>query len=376
MAAEVLAPHWEVHLYEKGKAVGRKFLVAGKGGFNLTNHATGTALESVYHPVDLLHSVLRAFDSQRLREWLAGLGIPTFVGSSGRVFHQRGITPIAVLQAWLRRLQDLEVQFHLQHRFVGLTDDWQAQLQLSDGTVQVPMANYTVFALGGASWSVTGSTGEWLDHFGRRGIPTRPFAPSNCGVEIDWPAALRQHHAGKPLKNIALTAGTYRQAGEASLTDYGLEGNAVYPLIRPLRDHLAQASTAELRLDLKPQNTLGQLHAKIADKAPRNYAKALRLDAAALALVKSSSTKAVFLDPSQLCRHLKNIPLTVRALRPTEEAISTVGGIDPAALHLNFSLRACERIFTIGEMVDWDAPTGGFLLQGCLSMGYSMRQLR
>ena len=175
---------------------------------------------------------------------------------------------------------------------------------------------------------------------------------------------------------MVLSAGWRRQAGEASLTDYGLEGNAVYPLIRPLRDRLAEGRTAELLLDLKPRNTAAELHAKIAGKAPRNYAKALRLDAAALALVKVSCTKAVFLDPQPLSRHLKSIPLVVQALRPIEEAISTVGGIDRSALHPNFALRACARIFTIGEMVDWDAPTGGFLLQGCLSMGYGMRDLR
>ncbi len=374
MAAEMLSPDWDVQVYEKGKAVGRKFLVAGKGGFNLTNSAVGETLEQVYWPPDFLRNTLQKFDSQALRTWLAELGIPTFIGSSGRVFPKRGIKPIEVLQHWLQRLQQREVQFNLQHRFISFTEDWKVKVENQEGEILILEADYTIFALGGASWSVTGSTGAWLPAFAERGVPTTAFAPSNCGIELNWPAAIREHHAGKPLKNIALMVDGQQQKGEATITEYGLEGNAIYPLVRLLRAQLAQGKASYLTLDLKPRNSPAQLLDKISGKEARNFGQALRLDGAAMAIVKAFCNKETFLDPTQLSKALKQISLPVLGLRPIEEAISTVGGIDRSAVNANFSLRQQEGIFTIGEMLDWDAPTGGFLLQGCLAMGHSMRE--
>lgn len=372
MAAQQLSQKYEIHLYEKGKALGRKFLVAGKGGFNLTNSSVGATLRNKYLPKKRLDQVLTFFDSNATRDWLLDLGIPTFVGTSGRVFPEKGIKPIHVLQKWLARLDQQNVHWHLEHRFVGFNDQGIPIVQHDNQQILLK-GEATIFALGGASWSVTGSQGDWLSHFSEIGIPTLPFQPSNCGLVIDWPETIKKPHAGKPLKNCQYTHDNQTQTGEVIITEYGLEGNGIYPLIPSIRKQLHSSNTTDVFLDLKPYNTVKELLQKLGEKSPKNYAKALNIKSNELALIKAFTDKETFLKPRKLARAIKALPIPVIGLRPIEEAISTVGGICWEALNEDFSLKKFPTIYVIGEMIDWDAPTGGYLLQGCFSMGAAIQ---
>lgn len=362
MAAENLAPHAEVDLYEHGKHVGRKFLVAGQGGFNLTNEAEGEDLLSRYSPAGMLDEALRAFGTGQLREWLVGMGVETFVGTSGRIFPLRGIKPIEVLTAIRERLAKGGVRIHTEHVFTGFDGDGRVMVENSDGPITLE-ADRVILALGGASWPVTGSTGIWPPLFSAIGVKVNVFQASNCGVEIAWPSDLIQAHEGKPLKNIRVSAGPMSAWGEATITRHGLEGNAIYPVTPAIRQGIA-----ELHLDLKPDSTLERLIERIGDKAPKNFATAVHLNRTQLALLKAFTPKEVSGSAMPFAQHVKNLRIPVTGLRPIGEAISTVGGIPAEELNADFSLKQHPHLFAIGEMVDWDAPTGGFLLQGCFAM--------
>ena len=368
IAADVLAPFHDVHVYEQGKSVGRKFLVAGQGGFNLTNSIDGPALAAMYGPSGVLDEALAGFGTAALREWLNELGIETYVGSSGRVFPKKGIKPIDVLNAMRTRLVERGVHFHLEHAFVGFDAEANAIIE-HDGERSNLASDLTLFALGGASWTVTGSTGAWPALFALLGIEAVPFQASNCGVEIEWPPQFARDHAGKPLKNIGITVGELSFIGEATITQHGLEGNAIYPVVPMVREAINDGEAAVLRIDFKPNNTEEQLLDKIAGKEPKNWAEALNLDRASFALLKAFTSKERFFSPFALVQDLKDLHLPVAALRPLDEAISTVGGIRSADLAPDFSIIRHPKLFALGEMVDWDAPTGGFLLQGCFAMG-------
>jgi uncharacterized flavoprotein (TIGR03862 family) len=369
IAADVLAPHCDVHLYEQCRSVGRKFLVAGQGGFNLTNSVDGPDLAAMYTPTGFLDEALAGFGSAALRAWLKELGVDTYVGTSGRVFPTKGIKPIDVLNAIRERLVVRGVQFHLEHVFVGFDADDRAIIEHNDERRSI-IADRTLFALGGASWTVTGSTGTWPHLFAPLGIRTNAFQASNCGVNIAWPEQFARDHAGKALKNIGVKAGARIVTGEATITAHGLEGNAIYPVVPELRDALNSALPAVLRIDLKPLNTVEQVLERIAGKEPRNYGVGLNLDRASVALLKAFTTKDEFLSPWSLAHVLKDLPVPVSGLRPIEEAISTIGGIPPQELAADLSLKQHPQLHVLGEMVDWDAPTGGFLLQACFSMGH------
>lgn len=369
IAADVLAPTCEVHVYEQGKSVGRKFLVAGQGGFNVTNSVDGAELVATYTPAGFLDAALAEFGSTALRNWLLELGIATYVGTSGRVFPVKGIKPIDVLNALRARLVERGVHFHLEHTFVGFDASMSVLIE-HEGVRSNIQTDHVLFALGGASWSVTGSTGTWPELFAPLGIGTIPFTASNCGVETTWPEAFARAHAGKALKNVRVSAGVREAFGEATITAQGLEGNVIYPVVPALRDALNSNAPAILRIDLKPNNTTEQLLDKIAGKEPKNYAAALNLDRAAFALLKACTTKERFFSPFALAQDIKDLHVPVTALRPIGEAISTVGGIRTEDLAPDFSFKRYPDLFALGEMVDWDAPTGGFLLQGCFAMGH------
>jgi uncharacterized flavoprotein (TIGR03862 family) len=368
VAADFLAQKYEVHIFEKGKTVGRKFLVAGNGGFNLTNQATGSELLAHYSPSPILHAALQQFGTDDTRKYFADLGIPTFIGSSGRIFPERGIKPVQVLQTLKKRLIKNGVSFHFKHEFIGFDDNMKPLIRNKEETL-TPLADKYLFALGGASWSVTGSDGTWLDFFFQKGIKTVPFQASNCGVNVNWSAAFKEKYAGSPLKNIAVTCGGKTVKGEALITEYGLEGNAIYPIIPEVRAALNQGKEAVLHFDFKTQNTENQLIEKIKDRniAAKNYAFTFKLSKSQIALIKEYSTKEEYLDCERFISKVKRTTVKVESLRPIEEAISTVGGIDISEMNDDFSLRQFPHISVLGEMLDWDAPTGGFLLQGCFS---------
>ncbi len=367
IAAAQLADHFEVHIYEQGRTLGRKFLVAGDGGLNITTSAEGDALREWYGPKAWIDPMLDAFGPPELRMWLQDLGVPTFIGSSGRVFPERGLKPAEVLKAITTRLQGRGVRIHVDHRFIGFDPAARPLMDHNGNSVDVE-AGLTLFALGGASWSKTGSTGEWRSHFGAIGVRTVPFRASNCGVEIELPENVRPH-VGKPLKNIAITAGTRTVRGEATITEHGLEGNAVYPLIPAIRAQLDANGSAEVVIDLKPDNTVDTLEQRLSGAAWKERMAALRMDRPTVALLKAFTPVQRYLDGRSLAHDVKQLHIPIKGLRPIEEAISTVGGIALDEVNDDLSLKKHPHLYVAGEMLDWDAPTGGFLLQGAFTTG-------
>lgn len=370
MAAAVLSPNHDVAVFDKEKNIGQKFLLAGKGGFNLTNNARREELINKYSPIGFMDQALADFDNAAFREWLLELDIPTFIGSSGRVFPEKDIKPIEILNKIKTSLINQGVTFYKQHECIRFGTNKSITFN-HQGEEITRKADYILFALGGASWPVTGSNGAWRAMFESMGIATNPFQASNCGINVNWPESMKQHHAGKPLKNIRLFAGNTETKGEAVISSYGLEGNAVYPLVPTLRNMLNSNIPVFINLDFKPFNTHNQLIAKQekTDIKPKDYAKHFNLNTSQLALIKAFTPKDVFLSPNGFIDSIKQLPIPVQSLRPVEEAISTIGGIIAKEINNDFSLKKYNWIYTIGEMVDWDAPTGGFLLQGCFSMG-------
>jgi uncharacterized flavoprotein (TIGR03862 family) len=371
MAADLLSAAHNVSLFDKEKNVGQKFLLAGKGGFNLTNNLRGEELAGKYSPAGFMNRALSDFDSSALRQWLSSMGIPTFVGSSGRVFPEKGFSPVDVLSKIRAKLIDQGVQFHPEHELVGFDNDRHVILRNNNQEV-IHKADYILFALGGASWPKTGSDGSWQTIFESMGIVTNPFQSSNCGINISWPEAVRQYHAGKPVKNIRLSVHDFNVLGEAVITDYGMEGNAVYPLVPTLRNMLNKNIPAYIYADFKPSNTEEQLLQKTRGKSvsTKDYGQLFNLTGVQMAIIKAYTSKESFLSLPGFINSIKKLAIPVNSLRPVAEAISTIGGIDLKEVNDDFSLKKYPWIYVIGEMLDWDAPTGGFLLQGCFSMGH------
>ena len=371
MAADVLSTAHNISLFDKERNVGQKFLLAGKGGFNLTTNLQGEELTGKYSPPGFLNKALSDFDPSALRQWLSSMDIPTFVGSSGRVFPEKGIRPIDVLDKIRAKLLKQGVQFHPDHELVGFDSNRNVTFKSQDQTV-TQEADFILFALGGASWPKTGSNGSWRTIFESMGIETNPFQPSNCGININWPDAVRHYHAGKPVKNIRLSVNDKKVAGETVITDYGMEGNAVYQLVPAIRNMLNNDIPAHIYVDFKPLNTEEQLLQKTKGKNFRTneYGGLFNLNAVQMAIIKSFTSRDNFLSLPGFISSIKQLAIPVDSLRPVEEAISTIGGIDLKEVNDDFSLKKYPWIYAVGEMLDWDAPTGGFLLQGCFSMGH------
>ena len=371
MAAWSLAGDFEVHLFEKEKMCGQKFLVAGNGGLNLTKNLLYDAFISNYTPAGFLNEAIRNFDADELRKWFGQLKIPTFVGSSGKVFPEKGITPAQVLKAILDELDRKGVIIHLKHRLESFAEDMSFVFETPEGKV-MPKADFAVFAFGGASWPQTGSDGEWVHFIHAIGINTIAFQPSNCGIQVKWPDAVKQHHEGKPLKNIELSVDGQKSRGEALITSYGLEGSAVYGIVPALRARIQRGDDLSVFVDFKPFNTLDSLLRKLPDNmqpSTKEYSRLFSLNGLQMALLKAFSDKESFTEPSVFVQSLKKLSIPVDGLQPLVEAISSVGGLDLSEVSADFSLRKYPRIFIAGEMLDWDAPTGGFLLQGCFASG-------
>ncbi len=371
MTALHLSTLYDVYLVEQKKTLGRKLLVAGKGGFNLTNNAVQDKLVTSYHPFSFLEASLHQFSAQDLRAFLQKIGIDTFVGSSNRVFPVEGVKPVEVLNDLISELTKKGVHILLNHQVVGLNQS--SVLLLNESNKEKKLSfDYCVLALGGASWSKTGSNGKWVNLFRSQKIKINTFEPSNCGVNISWSNSFLKSHEGKPLKNIAISVCNFKVKGEALITSYGLEGNAIYPIVKELRLLIKNHEKPILKVDFKPKNSLEDLLKKIKNSKPSQYAKALNLGSHEMALIKQFTSKEEFLDPTSFVKKVKEISILVKSLRSIEESISTVGGVALENLNNDFSLKESPKIYTVGEMVDWDAPTGGFLLQGCFSMAYTV----
>ena len=368
MAADVLSGSCAVDLYERGRTIGRKFLVAGDGGLNITNSVEGDELLSHYTHPEFMRPILDSFGPNELRAWLDELGVSTFVGSSGRVFPVKGVKPAQVLKAMRDRIVSRGVRMHTHSMFIGFDAEVRPLIRTLAG-IEAIIADHYIFALGGASWSRTGSVGEWLSEFEKIGVRTLPFQPSNCGMDITWPNAL-SIHAGKPLKNIAIRVGDKYIRGEATITGYGLEGNAIYPIVPMVRELLNSAGSAAIHIDHKPDNTVEQIVSKLMGHSPKEWPLVLSMTRAQFALIKSVTSKEQFHNAEHLAQVIKCCTLQVKQLRPIEEAISSVGGIAISEVSDELTLLEHPKISVAGEMLDVDAPTGGYLLQMAFSMGH------
>jgi len=368
LAAFLDSEKFDITIYEKNKTAGRKFLVAGKGGFNLTHSAPISEFINRYTPASFLKESLSNFTNEDYRNWLHTIGIPTYIGSSKRVYPKEGIKPISVLNTILNYLKEKGILFKYEHTF----SDWDSKNNPIINNAIIS-SDYTVFSLGGGSWKITGSDGSWLEKFNEKGIKTIPFQASNCAFKIDWPPHFIKEHEGSPLKNITISCLGKTQKGEAIITKFGLEGNAIYGLSPQIRAQLKSEKKAIIAIDFKPTVTLEKVHAKIVSSKFKNTTqilkKELKLSASQIDLLKRYLPKAAYLNPNLLSKNIKKFPLEVTDLSILDAAISTVGGIDLNAVDAHFQLLQMPNQFCIGEMLNWDAPTGGYLLQACASKG-------
>ena len=348
-------------------SVGRKFLVAGRGGLNLTHSEPAENFPARYgDSTNRWKKLLADFSPGDLRAWAEGLGVETFVGTSGRVF-PIGKQAAPLLRRWLERLRKQGVSFRTRHGLTGFrrveNGEWEVEFTTPHGEATL-QTRALVLALGGASWPQTGSDAGWVKLFAQAGIAVTPLAPANCGYEVAWPPEFLAQAEGLPLKNVVVRAGGETVAGELLITKYGLEGGALYQVGRALRTMVQP----KIEIDLKPAFTAGQLSARIHHAQGTHLldqaARAWRLSRTALALLQ---LRAPFATAEELAALAKAYPLALRGPRPIEEAISTSGGVSWDELDDQLMLKRCPGIFCAGEMIDWDAPTGGYLIQGCFS---------
>jgi len=365
-----------VTVYDRMPTVGRKFLMAGRGGLNLTHSEPLDRFVTRYGAAQSrIEPLVRAFTPDDLRAWSHDLGIPTFVGSSGRVFPE-SLKASPLLRAWLGRLAQLGVEVRTRHDWIGLTDDHRPILKGAGGEFEA-QADATIMALGGASWPRLGGDGGWVPILATRGVDIAPLLPANAGVEIAWSAHLRDRFAGTPLKRIALTFAERTVRGEAVIAASGLEGGAVYALGVGLREAIARDGGAVLTLDLRPDMKAAEIADRLdrtgsSDSAPNRLRRALSLAGPAYSLLREGFPPDALATPDALAAAIKAIPLRVTGLRPLDRAISTAGGIRCDALTPALELKALPGIFACGEMLDWEAPTGGYLLQGCFATGVAV----
>jgi uncharacterized flavoprotein (TIGR03862 family) len=372
LAAFLDSDKFEVTIYEKNKSLGRKFLVAGDGGFNLTHSEPISQFIERYTPSEFLKKSLTDFDNDELQKWLDEIGIPTFIGSSKRVYPVKGIKPIEVLNAIVNVLSNKGVEIQHEHTWTG----WNKDNHLVFNGEKEVKSDYSVFALGGGSWKVTGSDGTWIEPLKERGLNVIPFQSSNCAFEFDWPEEFIGKHEGDPLKNIAISCLDKRQKGEVVITKFGLEGNAIYALSPQIREGLNSIQKSSVFLDLKPTLTIDELLSKFKKSDLKNTTEILRkelnLSPAQLGLLKTYTSKETFLNPGHLVASIKKLEIEITGLAQLDEAISTIGGLSLKAVDKSFKLKNLKNTYCIGEMLDWDAPTGGYLLQACFSMGVQL----
>lgn len=387
MAAErLLASGVAVDLYDAMPSLGRKFLLAGIGGLNLTHAEPSAAFRERYGEArGFLTPLLDHFDAGALRAWTHELGVETFVGSSGRVF-PREMKAAPLLRRWLQRLRAQGLRVHTRHRWLGWGDDAGAggespSLRFATPAGEIAVSpGCVVLALGGGSWARLGSDGAWMPWLAARGVPLQPLQAANCGFDaasdgLPWSTPLRAY-AGHPLKAVAIRlpwTGESSRRGECVLTETGIEGSLIYALSRAIRERIASEGEAVLLLDLLPDRELSRLQADLA--RPRGKLAQTRhwqragLEGVKASLLREQLPAGLADDPAQLARRIKALPLTLRRPRPVDEAISTAGGVALAALDERLMLRALPGVFCCGEMLDWEAPTGGYLLTACFASG-------
>lgn len=370
-AAEVAAQRGAaVDLYDAMPSVGRKFLVAGKSGLNLTNDEPFEGFLARYSggafPADAWRKMLERFDNEALCKWAAELGVETFVSAGGKVL-PTSMKAAPLLRAWVTRLRELGVRFHMRHRWLGFEGEHGLRFEAGDGERTVH-ASATVLALGGASWPQTGSTGHWVDILNEQGITVNALQPANVGWEVAWPAELLAEAEGAPLKNIAVSYRGQSSLGELVITKHGLEGAPLYRLGSRLRE----TAKPEVTIDFKPSHTVREVEDRLG-YVQRNFVREarrrLKLCAATAALLKFLPDRGPWKRAAELAREIKACRIPLVCPRPIEEAISSAGGVAWSELNEGLMLAKRPGVFVAGEMLDWEAPTGGYLLQGCFATG-------
>jgi uncharacterized flavoprotein (TIGR03862 family) len=375
MAAEVLAagPPLEIAVFDAMPSLGRKFLMAGKGGMNITHAEPFPDFVARYGSRRAeLEPLLEAFGPQALREWIHGLGIETFVGTSGRVFPTE-MKAAPLLRAWLHRLRAAGVHFHVRQRWLGWTASGALRFATPSGESEFS-ADAVLLALGGGSWARLGSDGAWLPLLAGRGIEIAPLRPANCGFDVAWSPYFSERFAGQPVKPVIAVVGEHRQPGEFNITASGIEGGLIYAMSAALRDTLEKDGQAALTLDLVPGRSLDRLTADLAlprgrDSLANYLRRRAGIEGVKAGLLRELCPPEILNDAPALAAVLKALPLPVVATRPLDEAISTAGGVSFAALDEQLMLKDLPGVFCAGEMLDWEAPTGGYLLTGCLASG-------
>ena len=376
MAAEVLSQAGvKVDLYDSMPSVGRKFLLAGVGGMNITHSEPYPAFLSRYaERAPHMAPLLRAFDANSLCQWIHELGIETFVGTSGRVF-PTDMKAAPLLRAWLKRLRESGVVIHTRHRWLGWQADGQLRIASPEGEKTLK-PDAVVLALGGGSWARLGSDGAWMPLLAERGVEVEALQPSNCGFDVAlWSDLLRNKFAGAPLKNIAIALEhSAPRLGECVITASGIEGSLIYAWSAPIREAINQHGAATILIDLLPGKAVDKIEAALTKpRGSRSMSKHLHsqlgLDGVKAALLRELAPADCFADPAQLAKAIKALPLKLINARPLDEAISSAGGVRFEALDEHLMLKQLPGVFCAGEMLDWEAPTGGYLLTGCFASG-------
>lgn len=379
MAADVISAtaKTRVSLFERMPSVGRKFLMAGRGGLNLTHGEDIEGFLARYGSrAPRLRAAIEAFPPADVRAWCEGLGQPTFVGTSGRVFPQAMKTS-PLLRAWLKRLGDRGVELHTRHRWIGWHDDGRLRFETTEGERSVT-AHATILALGGASWPSLGSDGRWTRILGTAGIEVTPLLPSNCGFAVGWSDIFRERFEGEPLKRIAITHDGLTARGDSILTAAGIEGGAIYPLSGRVRDAVLAAGAATVTIDLRPDIGADALAVSFGKhRAKQSLATFLRkagqLPPAAIGLLQehahAEKRPLGNLAADELAALVKAVPIEITGVAPIERAISSAGGVALNEIAPDYMLLKRPGVFIAGEMLDWEAPTGGYLLQACFSTG-------
>jgi uncharacterized flavoprotein (TIGR03862 family) len=377
MAAETLVREgMTVQVYEAKPSVGRKFLMAGRGGLNITHSESSDKFVTRYGArAAEIGRMLEQFDAEALRAWVHALGIETFVGSSGRVFpHEMKAAPL--LRAWMHRLRIQGVQFLMRHRWLGWDDTQQLRFETPRGEITTT-PDATVLALGGGSWARLGSDGAWWPWLKELGVPLSPLLPSNGGFETTWSAHFLEKCAGEPIKTVAFRIEGSKAAplrGECVVTQHGLEGGAIYALSAALRDRILSRGNVTLLLDLlpdhSPQRVLDEVSRARGTRSMSSHLRTrLGLQGVRAALLRERLSVEVFNDPQKLAFGIKNLPIVLSACRPIDEAISTAGGVQFEGMTEHGMLKNLPGVFCAGEMLDWEAPTGGYLLNGVMASG-------
>ena len=363
MAAQVLAEKgFKVHVYEQKKATARKFLVAGNGGFNLT-HSEEIATFIQKYDAQEIQNIVENFDNKKVVDWLSDLGITTYVGSSGKIFPTKDFKPIQVLRAWLDRLEQLGVLIHFEHTFLNFEDNF-AEFRNKENIIQVKFSKL-ILAMGGGSWKKTGSDAKWMEILAAKNIQITPLESANSGYNTSTKFHLLQ---GQYLKNIKVSFGDCSKIGEIVFTKYGIEGSPIYFMNRFTRKHNFPLI---LHIDLKPNLSESAILNALNDseKISSILKRKLKLSTTAINLLKTLD-KETYTNIQSLSKLIKKFPVEVLSFRPIEEVISTAGGVSFSALNSNLELQNFPNVYCVGEMIDWEAPTGGYLLQACFSTGF------